>query len=172
MNLLRKEEADKLRKILTKIGDELHLLLQFENEKYEALKSVDVRELLRLNTLEEEHLMVMSEYDRQRQVFIAELAEFHGLDVGLTLKGMAELFPDNTGQQLAELGDKIRHDSRRLGLTVRENQALIQANMEIIQMTLSYAGQEEKMGYEKNASTHYSESFSGLSELAMVNQFA
>jgi len=62
-----------------------------------------------------------------------------------------------------------RHD---LVVAVDRNQTLIHANMEIIQMTLSYAGQEEKMGYEKNASTPYAESFSGLSELAMVNQFA
>ncbi len=166
MNLLRAEEAERLQKILIKIRDEVKLLLQLENEKFTALKEVDVKELLRLNALEEEHLSVMSEYDRQRQVLIVELAEFHGLDISLSLSELVKKFPANAGLSLVELGEDIRHDTRRLDISVRENKSLIQANMEIIQMTLSYAGQEEKIGYE------HSDGYSASSTLAMVNHIA
>ena len=118
-------------------------ILSLENEKYDALKLVDVNKLMRINAEEEELLQSMDIIEVKRKELIVLLADKMGFNSDSTLSHMLEQFSDepysNIKIELLELRDTIKKDTENLRITMKENSEMIKANLEIINLTLNFA---------------------------------
>ncbi|MGC8765473.1 MAG: flagellar protein FlgN [Brevinematia bacterium] len=157
--------------ILQKEHDAIELVLKLENEKYDALKSVDVKKLMELNSQEEGLLELLSSTEKKRKELIVSLSKEFNLDKNLSLNDLIEIFNEKIDNDLKveiiTLKDRIKHISERLRAVVRENEELIKSNMEIISLTLSFASKHSL--YE---TYNHRNRGDGVSKVYLINSLA
>jgi hypothetical protein len=118
-------------------------LVDLEEEKYEALKQVEMKDLMRLNTLEEEILHSMDGVEEKRKNVLSILSETFHFDINLSLSKVLNFIPDDKfydlKQELETLRQEIKAATGKLQMAVRENSEMLHSNMEIINLTLNFA---------------------------------
>lgn len=127
------------RDTLAKMSKNLGELLELENQKYEALKSVDIKSLMDLNSSEEELIQYSDTLEKKRVRIIGKLAANLGFDVNLKLSEMLTYFPVSYQQEFTALRNEIKGRSDHLQITMRENAEIVQANLDIVNFTLNFA---------------------------------
>ncbi len=138
MNYLKK-----LSSILQKERNVLEMVSKLENEKYDALKSVDVKRLMDINSQEEGLIELLGSAEKKRKEVIVQLSKEFNLDKNLSLTQIIENFKgmidESLRLELLKEKENIKHISEKLKAVVRENEGLISSNLEIISLTLSFA---------------------------------
>ena len=141
--------------LLKKEAHALQELLKLEDDKYDALKMVDVAKLMRINSQEEESLEKLNSVEKKRKDLIVSLSKIYHFDSSLSLREIFEIIPEmpelsSSRENLLGLRNTIKNLTGRLQTTMHENSDLIQANLEIINLTLNFAqrnSQRETYGY-------------------------
>ena len=159
------------KELLAKEADYVSDLVKLEERKYEALKMVDMDNLMKINTEEEESLQFLESVEKRRKKIIVTLAgEFH-FDANVTLSELFNYIPDDqfheTKQELIVLRARIKHLTENLQMNMKENSELIKSNLEIINMTLNFANrnsQKETYNYRNKKESKES--------IYIVNQIA
>lgn len=154
--------------LLTREAGALESLYQMEEQKYEVLRMVDADALIRLNSLEEEQLVVMELVEKKRKDALTVLAMQMGLGSDVTLSELvAGLSSEEEREKLAVLRDRIKHLTEKLQTAMRENRDMIQSNLEIINLTLNFANRNnQKEVYDYRSRKESRES------IFLVNQLA
>jgi len=146
-------------------------LVSQEDEKYEALKQVDVTGLMRINNAEEEILERLASVERKRKELIQSLSKTYAFDPNLTLTELFNYICDEDDKpikkELLELRTSIKAEIEKLQISLQENSHIIQANLEIIGLTLNFANrnaQKETYDYRNRKESRES--------IYLINQLA
>lgn len=131
-----------LRDVMKRMDVNLNHILELENQKYTALKQVDMENLNRINTDEEDYILYSDSLDKKRMAIIMDLAETIGFDKSLRLEKMLEYFPIEWHETFREIRDSIRKKTHKLEITMKENAEIIKSNLEIVNFTLSLVHQD------------------------------
>ncbi len=130
--------------------ESLHLesLVNLEDDKYEALKQVDVVSLMKINNDEEDILHNLSSIERKRKELIQTLSKIYNFNPNITLSDLFAYFRDEKDMtlknELMELRAAIKDRVGKLQLSLQENSHIIQANLEIIGLTLNFANRNSQ----------------------------
>lgn len=119
-------------------------LLTLEEQKYDALKQVDIKELMQINSVEEEVLQFMNSLEKRRQTMIAGLAAYFQCGTDISLTELIAYFPVEMQDVFFEMRKAIKHDTNKLDITMRENTEMIRTGLEIVDFTLSFANNAAK----------------------------
>jgi|GEM_PF-2185941 flagellar biosynthesis/type III secretory pathway chaperone len=146
-------------------------LVSQEEDKYEALKQVDVENLMRINNEEEDILHRLASVERKRKELIHTLSKIFKFDQNLTL---TELFNYICGdgdeaikKDLMKLRTSIKQEIEKLQISLQENSHIIQANLEIIGLTLNFANRNaQKETYDYRNKKESKESIYLINQLA------
>jgi uncharacterized protein YihD (DUF1040 family) len=134
---------ESFRELLCREAGMVKSLLGLEEEKYDALKQVAVKDLVSINTREEDILQFMDGVERQRKELLLLLARAFGFEPETTLSQMLAKLPDDPFAalkgELSALRDDIKGSSGKLQVTMKENSGMVRANLEIINLTLQFA---------------------------------
>lgn len=149
----------------------LSSLVNQEEEKYEALKQVDVTSLMRINNEEEEILHRLASVERKRKELIQTTSKIYGFTPNLSLSELFEhIFDKDDGvikKELMEMRLNIKEEIGKLQVALQENSHIIQANLEIIGLTLNFANRNaQKETYDYRIKKESKES------LYLINQLA
>ncbi len=146
-------------------------LVSQEEDKYEALKQVDVVSLMRINNEEEEILHKLDSIERKRKELIQTLSKNFNFDQNLSLSEMFNYICDSNDmvikKELMELRTLIKEEIEKLRVSLQENSHIIQANLEIISLTLNFANrnaQKETYDYRNRKESRES--------IYLINQLA
>lgn len=130
---------DVFRKVLKDADHSIQQLLQLEEKKYDALKQVSVKELMRINSVEEEIVQLIDALEKKRQDTLMLLADVLHVKPSIQLQDLIRHLPDRYQGEFQVLRDSIRNKTDRLDITMRENAALIQTNLDIMNFTMNFA---------------------------------
>jgi len=138
-----------LKEILQQEYAKISSLVKLEEEKFEALKQVDVSLLMKINNQEEDILHQMNFLEKKRKDIIKNLASIYNFNPDLSLKEILDYLPESdsipsSGQsrikeEIMEIRESIKRRIAGLQTTLHENSEIIKANMEIINLTLNFA---------------------------------
>lgn len=136
------------KELLAKEADYVSELVKLEERKYDALKMVDMENLMKINTEEEETLQFLESIEKRRKKIIMTLSgDFH-FDPNVTLSELFNHLPDDKHyeikQELIVLRARIKHLTENLQMNMKENSELIKSNLEIINMTLNFANRNSQ----------------------------
>ncbi len=141
---------DAFRKVLADADHSIQQLLKLEEKKYDALKQVSVKELMSINSVEEEIVQLVDALEKKRQDILVQLSDVLHVRPGIQLQELIMYLPDRYQGEFQVLRDSIRHKTDRLDITMRENAALIQTNLDIMNFTMNFAtraAQQETYNY-------------------------
>lgn len=171
METILMKALESFKKLLAQETQYLSDLVMLEDDKYEALKQVEVSSLMKINSLEEEKLHCLGTVEKKRKEIILGLAEILPFDSNSTLTELLKIIPDEGFEvlkdELTGLRLKIKVLSDKLQVTLKENSEMIKTNLEIINVTLNFANrnsQRETYGYKDRKETRES--------IYLVNQIA
>jgi hypothetical protein len=143
MEDLVKGYLENFRELLRREAELVKSILGLEEEKYDALKQVNVKDLLSINSREEDLLQFMDGVERQRKELLLLLARAFGFEPENTLSQMLANVPDDPfavlKNELLALREEIKSSSSKLQVTMKENSGMVKANLEIINLTLQFA---------------------------------
>lgn len=158
--------------ILEKISIYVEQLVELENQKYEVLTQLEIKRLMEINSREDEITHEIDILEQQRKNSILKLSYELGFDSGITLSEMITYFPLSLQDELHRIRHSIKENSRRLEIIMRENSYIIQANLEIINFTLSFANRSADLNtYQLSDKNHTSQKSNDLN-LHIVNHIA
>ncbi len=146
-------------------------LVALEEEKYDALKQVDITLLMKVNTNEEDILQHLASIERKRKDLILNLSKIYHFNPNLSLTELFSYIMDENSQslknELIELRTKIKNEIGKLQISMHENSQIIQANLEIINLTMNFANRNaQKETYDYRSKKESKES------IYLVNQIA
>lgn len=166
-----KAYLENFRELLRKEAELVASILGLEDEKYDALKQVNVKELMAINIREEDVLQFMDGVERKRKELLVLLARTLGFEPENTLSQMLSKVPDDPylsiKNELLELRLEIRQSSDKLQITMKENSEMVKANLEIINLTLQFANRhaiKETYDYRSRRQTR--------DNISIINQIA
>ncbi len=140
--------------LLSHEADALSYLEKLENQKFDALKQVDIKKLMRINSDEEEMLHKLEVIEKKRKNLILLLSEAFSFDPCVSLSELFTYLPDEEYKsyknELSELRNTIKGFTEKLQVTMHENSEMIRTNLDIINLTLNFANrnsQKETYGY-------------------------
>ncbi len=162
------------RDLLAREADHVSALVKLEEQKYESLKSVDMTSLMNVNTNEEETLQMLDSIEKRRKKAIAGLAAELKIPPDITLSDLIRAIPDekynNLKNELIVLRNRIKGLTEKLQVNMTENSELIRSNLDIINMTLSFANRgAQKETYGDRAASARKES---RDSIYIINQIA
>ncbi len=143
-------KLDVFRKILKDAEHSIHQLLQLEEKKYDALKSVDIKELMNINSVEEEIVQLVDDIERKRVNVLRELSDALHIKPSVHLQELIKHMPDNYRAEFSVLRESIHRKTDKLDVAMRENAVLIQTNLDIMNFTMNFAtraAQQETYNY-------------------------
>ena len=143
-------KLDAFRKILGEADRSIQQLLQLEEKKYDALKSVDIKELMSINSVEEEIVQLVDDIERKRVNVLQDLSIALHVKPGIHLQELIKHVPDNYRGEFSVLRESIRRKTDKLDVAMRENAVLIQTNLDIMNFTMNFANrtaQQETYNY-------------------------
>jgi K+ transporter len=118
-------------------------LMKLEEHKYDALKAVDINSLMKLNQFEEEIIFMLDQIEQRRKEIVQKIAVFMKCPVNVTLTELIGLLPDDIDAalklELDVIRESIKKNTSKLEVTSRENAHMVQSNLDIINLTLSFA---------------------------------
>jgi hypothetical protein len=159
------------RELLKLEANYLSSLVSQEEDKYEALKQVDVTSLMKINNEEDDILHSLASIEKKRKELIQTLSKTYSFDQNLSL---SELFnhicsDDDSAikEELMGLRTLIKDEIGKLQISLKENSNIIQANLEIIGLTLNFANRNaQKETYDYRNKKESRESIYLINQLA------
>ncbi len=125
--------------LLNGVRGTIEKLLALEEKKYDALKQVDVKALMHINSTEEELIQYMDCLEKERQEAIASLAVSLGCGRDVTFGELITYFPIEMQEKFGSIRKELKTFTNKLEITMRENSEIIQSSMEIVNFTLNFA---------------------------------
>ncbi|OHD53644.1 MAG: hypothetical protein A2Y33_06900 [Spirochaetes bacterium GWF1_51_8] len=153
--------------VLNELTAAVESLVSHEEQKYDALKQIDVKKLMELNSEEEILMQQLDGRDKKRAVLINRMAREFGIEPSAPLSELITQFPLEMQERFHELRRKIKRLSTKLETAVRENSRLIQNNLNIINFTLNFANRGAV-----TETYNYRERGEGHKNLHIVNRIA
>ncbi len=162
-----RNSLDDFRKVMSDIGRSLGQLSDLEDRKYDALKVVDIKSLMKLNADEEDLIQISSELEKRRSLIVRHLSRQFGFDSNATLKEIITYLPLEEQESFNEIRKDIKSNTHKLSTTLRENETLIRTNLDIVNFTMSVINRDsQKETYDYR--THKG----SRENIGMVNKFA
>lgn len=162
-----RNSLDDFRKIMSDINRSLEQLTSTEDRKYEALKVVDVKTLMKLNADEEDLIQIAAELEKRRSLIVRHLAKQYGFDPMATLSEIVTYLPLEVQESFAEIRKSIKTNTNKLALTLRENETLVRTNLDIVNFTMSVINKDcQRETYD------YRNQKSARENIGMVNKLA
>lgn len=134
--------------LLLRESEALSELVTLEDSKFDALKQVEIHNLMRINALEEEILHKLGSIEKKRKNIFITLADTFHFDQNISLSELLNYLPESEYKEikseLMELRAKIKNLTDKLQVTMHENSEMIKSNLEIINITLNFANKSEQ----------------------------
>jgi flagellar biosynthesis/type III secretory pathway chaperone len=151
------KELAGLETILNNIASVIESLAAFEEQKFDALKQVDIKKLMQLNSEEDILVQQMDALDKKRAVSIGRLTRELGIDLSVPLSELIAHFPPDKQEEFQRLRKSIKSRTIKMETTMRENSRMIQSNLNIINFTLNFANRgavTETYNYRERGEGH------------------
>ena len=148
MEAILMKELRSFIELLVRESEALSELVRLEDKKYDALKQVEVQNLMRINASEEEILHKLGSIERKRKNILIALSESFHFDQNISLSELLNFLPEkeclDIKSELSELKVKIKNLTDKLQVTMHENSEMIKSNLEIINLTLNFANKSDQ----------------------------
>jgi hypothetical protein len=142
---------------LNEISAVIESLASFEEQKFDALKQVDIKKLMQLNSEEDVLVHQMDALDKKRTLLIGRLTRELGIEMSVPLSELIAHFPLETQEEFQMLRKNIKKLTSKMETTMRENSRMIQSNLNIINFTLNFANRgavTETYNYRERGEGH------------------
>lgn len=138
--------------VLKEIKNLMYRLLESEDNKYDALRSIDIDKLIKSNEIEEELLSSFEILEKVRQDHVETLSLMLGFDASLPLSEFISKIPEPQARLLLEESEQIRILAERINTATERNRYILNSNSEIIAQVLEIAGGNLGQHYNRNGS--------------------
>lgn len=138
--------------VLKEIKNLMYGLLESEDHKYDALRSIDIEKLIQSNEIQEELLSSFEILEKVRQDHVETLSLMLGFDASLPLSEFAPKIPQPQADILLAESEQIRVLAERINTATERNSYILNSNAEIIAQILEVAGGNLGQHYDRNGS--------------------
>ncbi|SFB71246.1 FlgN protein [Brevinema andersonii] len=138
--------------VLKEIKNLMHGLLESEDNKYDALRSIDIYKLIKSNEIQEELLSSFEILEKVRQDHVETLSLMLGFDASLSLSEFAAKIPQPQADILLSESEQIRILAERISIATERNSYILNNNAEIIAQILEIAGGNLGQHYDRYGS--------------------
>lgn len=155
------------RKVMKDINRSLEQLIVLEDRKYEALKLVDIKNIMKLNADEEDLIQISGELEKKRLLIVRHLAKDYGFPQNATLSEIVTYLPLEEQESFSEIRRDIKSNTNKLSVTLRENETLVRANLDIVNFTMSVINKDcQKETYDYRTHKNARENIGMVNKLA------
>ena len=166
MVLVNNEISRELSDILTQMRTIVEKILIIEDEKYEAIKEMNIEPLIALNEQEDELVFQIDSLETKRLNVIESLSMHYGFSIDIAVVALADFLPQETGQEILHLSKEIKSICERLGIITERNEYLLANSTEMITQILELVQGNTHDQYNQ----HGSSTESKKSQIHMLDQ--
>jgi len=128
-------------------------IYQLENNKYDELRDVNLKEIMKINIEEDYLLQYLDSIENKRSDLVSKISKELKCNEITTINEIINNLPDDFQEYknyFDKINQEIRSYTKKLLLLTKENSELIRINLDIINMTLSYSEQILKIDTYNN----------------------
>jgi len=125
--------------ILIQIKKTLENILEIEDSKYEALKDIEIYQLIILNDNEESFLKIFETLELQRQQIVETLSILIGFKPYDPISSFVAKLPKEYEKKISGICLEIKKISYRIDIATDRNRYILETNSDMITQILDYA---------------------------------